>query len=412
MKIRFDTLDKKPKVYNILALTILTGAAVLTLKYGMDARPDQVNFLYIVYYGTVVWLLGKAFIRQLRYNPYSYNSILYSGFALVALTVMITHIVLQVYMFRYPDQFTTDQAIYVLLGAAQNYMLLSFPLVLGFSVALCISNLSLIRHEGRRPVNMLGILLSVLMVAGEVFLFLGNRYASGSQMEVMFHDLFYNLFAAFYLYFECMLIGTVISALIAKGYEPDKDRDVMIILGCGIRKDGTPSPILAGRIDRALQFYREQAEQTGRDMVFVTSGGQGPNEVISESASMKAYLMQKGVPGDHIIEEDQSTSTYENMLFSKEKIEAWLARSGRTLADAGIVYCTTNYHVFRGGLKARRVKMRAVGIGSKTKWYFWPNAFVREFVGLLTEHRGKQALVLGGMVALYVGLTLYRYLGG
>ena len=44
-------------------------------------------------------------------------------------------------------------------------------------------------------------------------------------------------------------------------------------------------------------------------------------------------------------------------------------------------------------------------MGSETRWYFWPNASVREFVGLLTEHRGKQILVFGGMLAVYTVLT-------
>ena len=76
---------------------------------------------------------------------------------------------------------------------------------------------------------------------------------------------------------------------------------------------------------------------------------------------------------------------------------------------AKIAFSTTNYHVFRSGLFARRVKMRAVGMGAKTKWYFWPNAAVREFAGLLTKHRIKQALILSGMVLIYVVLTLLAY---
>ena len=90
------------------------------------------------------------------------------------------------------------------------------------------------------------------------------------------------------------------------------------------------------------------------------------------------------------------------MKYSKEKILS-INPNGK------IVFSTTNYHVFRSGLYARRHKMRAVGIGAKTKWYFWPNAAVREFVGLLTEHRGKQTLIIGGMVVIYVGLTLLVY---
>ena len=54
--------------------------------------------------------------------------------------------------------------------------------------------------------------------------------------------------------------------------------------------------------------------------------------------------------------------------------------------------------------------MRALGIGSPTRWYFWPNAAVREFVGLLTAHRLKQALILVCIILAYAGITLLVYL--
>ncbi|MGX8703520.1 MAG: YdcF family protein, partial [bacterium] len=72
-------------------------------------------------------------------------------------------------------------------------------------------------------------------------------------------------------------------------------------------------------------------------------------------------------------------------------------------------FSTTNYHVFRSGLKARRVKMRAQGMGCKSKWYFWPNAAVREFVGLLTQHRVKQAVLLVALILFYTVLTVVYY---
>ena len=77
--------------------------------------------------------------------------------------------------------------------------------------------------------------------------------------------------------------------------------------------------------------------------------------------------------------------------------------------NAKVAFSTTNFHVFRSGLLARRVKMRAEGMGAKTKWYFWPNAAVREFVGLLTRHRFKQAAILLSLVAAYIALTLLSY---
>ena len=179
----------------------------------------------------------------------------------------------------------------------------------------------------------------------------------------MIRDLFVNLFAAIYLYFECMLIGTIIAGAIAAKGEPNLDRDFLIILGCGIRQDGTPTPILQGRIDRALAFARKQKEMNGKEVTFVTSGGQGPDEIVSECESMKLYLIDKGIPEERILEENQSTNTFENMSYSKKMINS-------VNPNAKIAFSTTNYHVFRSGLFARRVKMRAVGVGSKTRWYY------------------------------------------
>ena len=48
-------------------------------------------------------------------------------------------------------------------------------------------------------------------------------------------------------------------------------------------------------------------------------------------------------------------------------------------------------------------------MGCRSKWYFWPNASVREFIGLLTQHRIKQGLILLGMIASYVAMTLIYY---
>ena len=302
----------------------------------------------------------------------------------------------------YPEEYTVREILHLILDSAKSYILFSSPFLLLFSIALCVSNISLIRHEGRRLVNVLGIILSFLMVGGLLFILLFDYYAAGSQREIMLHDLVSNLFAAWYLYFECMIVGVIVADAIVARYEPEPDKDFIIILGCGIRKDGTPSPLLRGRIDRALAFAENQEALTGKAPVFVTSGGRGPDEAVSESAAMKQYLLSKGIPAERIIEEDRSTNTFENMSFSKEKI-------CQIDPQSKIAFATTNYHVFRSGVCARRVKMRAVGMGAKTKWYFWPNAAVREFAGLLTRHRGKQALILGGMVVFYVALTLLAY---
>ena len=401
--LQFDTRNKKPKLFHLLLLAVLAGAAVVLLSLeGTERRAVPICGVTAAFCLVTLFELLRTWREQLRYNPYSYNTIYYMGFALFDLSVLVTNLVLIVRMLRSPELYPAEAILHTLLNSAKLYMFISSPFILVFSAALVISNLSLIRHEGKRLVNLLGIILAGLLVGGLLFLFFVDSYVSGSQREVMIHDLVTNLFAAVYLYFECMLLGIIVADAVVIRYEPAPDKDFLIILGCGIRADGTPSPLLRGRIDRALAFAEKQEAETGKAPIFVTSGGQGPDEVCSESAAMKRYLMEKGVPEERILEEDRSTDTYENMKFSKEKIQA---------VDPGgkVAFSTTNYHVFRGGLKARRVKMRAVGMGAKTKWYFWPNAAVREFVGMLTEHRGKQALVLGSMIVFYVALTLLVY---
>ena len=53
--------------------------------------------------------------------------------------------------------------------------------------------------------------------------------------------------------------------------------------------------------------------------------------------------------------------------------------------------------------------MRAEGMGAKTKWYFWPNAAVREFIGLLKDHKRKQVIIIGSIVVIYGLLTFFNY---
>lgn len=364
MRFEFDTRNTKPKLTSLL---ILTAAAIIAASFTELMRsPHRAGIICVTAasyaLGTVLILL-RAFREQIRYNPYSYNTIFYFGFALFTLFVMIMLIVLSVRIFKFGEAYTTEAILLSLLHSARDYMILSFPLLFVFSAALFISNISLILHEGARFVNILGIVLSFLVVGGVVFIFFFDYEVSGSERYVMIHDLISNLFAAIYLYFECMLIGTVVADLIAAFHEPERNKDFLIVLGCAIRKDGTPTPLLKGRLDRAIAFYRKQKAETGKDLTFIVSGGKGHDEVISESASMMRYLAEHEIPEERIIEEDRSADTYESMKFSKEIIKS-------AMPDAKIAFSTTNYHVFRSGLFARRVKMRAVGMGAKTKWYF------------------------------------------
>ena len=401
---RFNTRKKKPKLYH--ELIILGIAVILIILASLFGGAYSIRITMViesVFFAVTTFVFFDAFRKQVQYNPYSYNTIFYFGFGLFLLSVMIEVIVAAVQSFQYPDLYQELASVVAILsGSAVNYMIISLPFVLAFSIALFISNISLIRHETRRIQNFLGMILAVLMLAGEAVVIGFGFYLSGSQLEVMIYDTVIHFLAALYLYFECMLIGSIVAGMMTAFYRPDTDADYMIILGCRVGPDGKPYPLLRGRIDKALEFYHRQLKETGKALFFVPSGGKDSDESVSECECMKQYLLEHGVPAEQILEENRAENTYENMLFSKNMIE-------EQNPDAKVLFSTTNYHVFRSGLMSRRVKMRAIGIGARTKWYFWPNASVREFFGLLQGHKLKQILVLAGLILSFVILTILSY---
>ena len=84
------------------------------------------------------------------------------------------------------------------------------------------------------------------------------------------------------------------------------------------------------------------------------------------------------------------------MRFSKE-----LMKEGSKAA-----FSTTNFHVFRSGIISRQVGMDIDGMGSPTKWYFWPNAYIREVIGMLSYKWKSLAFM---MVVITILLTVLRF---
>ena len=117
---------------------------------------------------------------------------------------------------------------------------------------------------------------------------------------------------------------------------------------------------------------------------------------------MKHYLLSIGIPQDRIVCEDQSVNTMQNMQFSKEVIE----KHGGGIENKNIAFATTNYHVFRGYILARKNGFEAKGISAKTKPYFYFNAFLREFIGVLWEKKVQHLLFASAIAAVMILLSL------
>ena len=344
-------------------------------------------FLLIVLLTLAV--LTVTFIEKLRHGDFSYSMVFYGG---VILFLLISFIVI---MLDYPlwgfenNLISFTELPLQLVTCGKRFLMITDIPMLLLSASLAISNIWLIKKEGFRLQNALGILLGVLFIGGFFAVKLTNNYFSIEDQALFYIQLAVNLALTFLLcYFECMLISTMFCAAASTRYKPAPDMDYIIILGCAIRRDGTPTPLLRGRVQRAFDFEKDQYEKTGKHAKFVPSGGQGCDEVISEAESMKRCLVELGVPEDRIVKEDNSVNTYQNMDFSKKVIERDCSSE-----NCNIAFSTTNYHVFRGYTLAEKLGMTVKGLSAKTKLYFFPNAFIREFIGLLWEKKLKHILL-------------------
>jgi len=332
-------------------------------------------------------IMTRSFLDARGPRFYAYSTIYYAGFSIFSLVTGLTMLNITLRRLVEADSFDMLNAYQSINSINSRFMMLTMPLVVVFAILMAVSNIALLRHERPRPANILGILVSLMLLLGEAVGVIMYRHIFG-QTHTAFRaeTTLEGVYATCFVYFECMLAGSVICGVHAARYEPEPDKDFIIILGCWFRRDGTLPPLIRGRVERALTFWRHQKAKTGKTACFIPSGGQGKNETMPEAEAMRRYLLSHGVPDSMIIPETRSRNTYENMEFSRDIIRS-------VDRDASVVYATTNYHVFRSGVWAGLAGLPAEGIGGRTKWWFWPNAFMRECAGLL-KNRWKQELIL------------------
>lgn len=392
----------------ILLLTLPLFAAAyafaedLRIEHAADISA-QLTLLFIVLAAVA---MGIYLHRCMKKQPYSYKNASMVG-GMIYLIYLIATVFVPVCLLN-NDKYKGDLFMYHLMGnvleSVKYFDIGLIPVVALLFISLTASNIALMRHEGKNPRNMLGAFLGAFLLVlsvGNMLLWkhlLEERWveSGGRAFGQVMLRLVPVLTSGLCCYLECLFTGMCICAVAAARRKLAYDQDFMIILGCAIRKDGSLYPLLRGRVDHAEAFARRQHDESGKDLVFVPSGGQGSDECISEAEAMRRYLTDLGISDERILSEDRSSDTRENMRFSKELIE----KQGKQ--DAKIAFSTTNYHVFRAGVYAAEEGLNACGTGSKTKWYFWPNAFVREFFALL---HARKWVVLMNVVCIFVFCT-------
>lgn len=160
--------------------------------------------------------------------------------------------------------------------------------------------------------------------------------------------------------------------MIETAVQKPSENSTAIVLGCRVYEERA-GLMLIERLDAAYSYLSEN-----EDSVCVLSGGQGPGEKISEAECMYRYLIDKGIASERLYKEEMSTSTRENLAFSKKIIEQYNL-------NPKVAIVTNEFHGYRARKVADSLGLESSAVSGKTAWWLFPTYYVRELYGIIYE---------------------------
>jgi uncharacterized SAM-binding protein YcdF (DUF218 family) len=150
---------------------------------------------------------------------------------------------------------------------------------------------------------------------------------------------------------------------------PESGADYIIVLGCQVKGEYASVPLL-GRGYTAIRYLNKNPETK-----VVLSGGKGSGENISEAEALRRLMHENKIDKERIFLEDQSKNTRENLYLSNELYN---------LADAHIVLVTSDYHMFRALLVAKKAGYTNISaLPSRSRRVALPSFLLREYVTIM-----------------------------
>lgn len=128
--------------------------------------------------------------------------------------------------------------------------------------------------------------------------------------------------------------------------------DCILVLGCLVRGDGSPSHMLEDRIKRGVQLY-----ETGCAPKIIMSGDHG-RETYDEVGTMKSEAVKAGIVSSDVFEDHAGFSTYESLYRAKAVFEA-----------EKIIVVTQEYHLYRALYIAEQLGIEAYGVAADYRTY-------------------------------------------
>ena len=398
---------RKKILYFILIVELVLIGYIVVRDFNVI---ETINFSKIIEIITIVFLifisliLAKIIKKRFSNNNYSYGLITIVGLLIFIVLNILRHTYLLIsdwYIYNKFDIYMNT------LESFSKYVILTVPCIVILALFSILANVVLIKKEGKKITNILGIFIGLLAIIGifgnQALYMLNTNLIHGKLVYLIYLirytiDVFLN---SILVYFYSILLGTIYCNIKVGRNIPEFDMDYVIILGCKIKNDGSLTPLLKARVDKAIEFSKKQKDATGKKIIFIPSGGKGDDEVISEAEAIKKYLLEQGIDKKNIIVEDKSKNTYENMKNSYDIIKK--RKMGK------ICFSTTNYHVFRSSVTARKCGIKCIGVGSKTKWYFRTNALIREFIADIVKDRKKHIIILTIIYLSAMLLVMFGY---
>lgn len=217
--------------------------------------------------------------------------------------------------------------------------------------------------------NILGLAVTLLILAATIFWVPFRRLLKriwSKKTGKLLLSAVGTIFGLLVLY-ACVLSAMMTAAALNYPYAPD----AVVVLGCKVGTTGNPSMMLQYRIEKAYEYLSENP-----DLICVASGGQGPNEALSEGQVIRDKLVERGIDSSRILIEDRSTSTSENLEFSLD-----ILAENRIQAD-NIAVVTDGFHQLRAAIMAEEMGVKAYAVSADTRFWLVPTYWVREWLAL------------------------------
>jgi uncharacterized SAM-binding protein YcdF (DUF218 family) len=177
---------------------------------------------------------------------------------------------------------------------------------------------------------------------------LGKRFRNHLTRPRFWWRMFVFIILAWFIGVGALAFTIIVRANTPIGDVATESADAIVVLGAGVRRDGSANSALRRRAHLASELYH-----AGYASNMVCSGGQAPDRPNSEAFACRQVLLAQGVPNEAIILEESSRSTEENALYTS------------TIAQANnwqeLIIVSDGFHILRAEFLFNKIGLSVQG---------------------------------------------------